>query len=148
MAPTKGHKFNVGRENEGGRPKKFDTKFIEGEAEALLEWLSKGKFVWFEKFCLERGYNPDLMAEWARENEKFAETYAMARARQKILLIEGGLLKKLNYNMVQLLLGHSYGIFAKVETKMSGDAVNPLQMLLESIDGQSKQLVKETASDE
>jgi hypothetical protein len=147
VAPAKGHKFNENRrdlgKSEGGRAVKYDTKFIEREAEALLDWLSKGKFVWFEKFCLERNYNPDLMAEWAKKNEKFAEAYAMARARQRILLIEAGLMKKFNYNMTQLLLGHHYGIFPKIENKMTGDAVNPLAFILQSIDGTTKELIND-----
>lgn len=140
MPAPKGHPPYEGCET-GGRPKKYTTEFIESEAEALLAWLEKGKFIWFERFALERGYDPNLLSLWADENEKFSGAYEMAKARQKILLIEGGLIKKFNFNMAQLLLGHHYGIFPKQETKLSGSAENPLEFILKNVDGSSKELV-------
>ena len=140
MPAPKGHEPYDGCEN-GGRPKRFTTEFIENEADVLLDWLEKGKFLWFERFALERKYNPRLFSEWAKENEKFRDAYEMALARQRILLIEGGLNKKFNFNMAQLLLGHHYGIFPKQETKVSGDSMNPLAFILKDIDGTTKELV-------
>ena len=49
---------------EGKAEKKYTTEFIESEADALLAWLVKGKFIWFERFALERGYDPNLLSLW------------------------------------------------------------------------------------
>jgi len=146
MPAPQGHEPYPGSET-GGRPIKYTKEFIEKEADELLGWLEKGKFVWFEKFAIERGYDPDYLSKWADENEKFFGAYKMAKAKQKILLIEGGLLKKFNFNMAQLLLGHHYGIFPKQETKVSGDALNPLACVLNLIDGQTKDLINDESAE-
>lgn len=140
MPAPKGHPpYNAN--GEGGREKVYDKKFIESLADELLDWLKQGRFCWFERFALHKGLNPDLMSQFANENERFAGAYAQAKAHQRILLIEGGLMKKFNYNMAQLLLGHHYGMFERKETHLKGDAGNPLSFILNVIDGQTKGLV-------
>ena len=142
MPAPKGHPAYPGCET-GGRPKKYTTEFIEKEADALEEWMKRKDALWYKDYDFERGYDADYLAMWARENEKFSGTYARSQQRQKSLLIKGGLLKKFNYNMCQLLLGHSYGIIPKQEQKLSGDAVNPLAFILQTIDGNSKDLIND-----
>lgn len=146
MPAPQGHPPYEGCET-GGRPLKYTPQFVEKEADELLAWLKKGKFIWFEKFALERGYNPELLSIWAKDNEKFSQAYNMAKAQQKVMLIEGTLVKKLNYNMAQLLLGHHYGIFQKQETKVSGDVANPLAFIMDKIAGNSKDLVNEDSEE-
>jgi hypothetical protein len=138
MPAPKGHEPYPGCET-GGRPTKYTVEFIEAEADQLEEWMKRKDSVWFEDFAFERGYHTNRLKEFASENEKFSWTYQRCQDRQKSLLIKGGLLKKFNYNMCQLLLGHSYGIVAKQETKVSGDSA--LTLLLQEIDGRSKDLI-------
>ncbi len=140
MPAPKGHEPYPGCEK-GGRPKTYDQEFIENLADELLKWLEQGKFCWFERFALQKGINPDLLSKFASENEKFAGAYGQAKAHQRILLIEGGLMKKFNYNMAHLLLGHHYGIFEKKETHLTGDAANPLAFLMQQVDGKSRDLI-------
>jgi len=142
MPAPKGHEPYPGCEK-GGRPKVYDRKFIENLADELLEWLKQGKFCWFERFALQKDINPDLLSKFASENKKFSGAYEQAKAHQRIVLIEGGLMKKFNYNMTQLLLGHHYGVFEKKETHLTGDVNNPLAFVLNGIDGQTKDLVNE-----
>ncbi len=146
MGAPKGHAPYPGCET-GGRPKKYTPEFIESEADALIEWLKKGDFIWFERFALQRGYDANLLSLWASENKKFSGAYELAKTHQKILLIEKGLKKQYCYNMVQLLLGHHYQIFSKQETKLSGDAQNPLQFILSNIDGSTKDLVNDVEAE-
>ena len=125
----------------GGRPKKYTQEFIENEADALEEWMKTKDNLFYENFAFERGYSYKRLTEWAKENEKFSDTYERSRTRQKGLLLIGGLMKKFNYNMCALILGRSYGMTAKTKQKISGDAVNPLAFILQSIDGNTKDLI-------
>ena len=147
MPAPKGHEpYN--RQGEGGRPKKYTPEFIEKEAEAFEEWMKRPNSIWYEDFASERGYDPNLLSLWASENERFSGVYTRAQFWQKSLLIRGGLLNKFNSSITKLVLANTIGWTDRVESKVSGDAVNPLTLLLESIDGKTKDLVKETASDE
>lgn len=143
MAPPKGHSYNYRRENEGGRPIKYTKEFIETEADAFLVWMQKKESLWFEDFCLQRGYSPNRLSEWSKSNEKFAEVFEVARFWQKSLLIRGGLLSKFNSSIVKLVLANTVGWTDKVESKVSGDAVNPLAFILQSIDGTTKELIND-----
>lgn len=114
MAPPKGHP-NYDIEHKAGRTKKYTKEFIEKLADDLEKWIKNGKFLWFERFAIQHDLNPDLMSEFAEINDRFCGVYQQAKAYQRIILFEGGLLKKFQYNMVQLILGNQYGIFDKKE---------------------------------
>ena len=122
----------------GGAPRKFTHEFIEKEADAFEEWMARKDTIWYEDFAFERGYDSDYLREWAQINEKFRGTYKRSQARQKSLLIRGGLVKKFQYNMCALLLGHSYGIVAKQETKHTGDSVHSM---LDEINGKTRDII-------
>jgi len=142
MPAPKGHEPYPGCET-GGRPKIYTTEFIEKLADDLEEWIKNGKFLWFERFAIQHNLCPDYMKDFANENEKFFRAYRKAKAYQRVILYEGSLLKKFQYNAVQLILGHEYGIFAKTEQKLSGDAVDPLAFVVNINDGNTKDLLKE-----
>lgn len=141
MPAPEGHLPYPGCET-GGRPIKYTTEFIEAEADALEEWMKRKDSVWYEDFCFERKYSPQRLPEFAEKSEKFSETYERSKYWQKSLLIRGGLLKKFQFNMCALLLGHSYGIVAKQDNKISGDTVNPLAFILNEINGKTKNLLE------
>lgn len=140
MPAPKGHPPYPGCEK-GGRPVKYTPEFIEKEADAFLEWMKLETSLWYEDFALERGYDPDQLSIWAKENEKFSGVYRRSKAWQKSLLIRGGLLSKFNSNIVKLVLANTVGWTDKQQ--LSGDSANPLQFLLEKVDGESKDLVNE-----
>lgn len=136
----KGHPPYPGCET-GGRPTKYTDEFIEKEAEAIDEWMNRKDSIWFEDFAFERGYCPDYISEWAAKNEKFNRAYKRLVYWQKSTLIKRGLCKKYQYNLVQLLLGHQFGIFPKAESKISGDSQHPLDFMLTHVNGNSKDLI-------
>lgn len=146
MSAPKGHEPYPGCET-GGRPVKYTKKFIEAEADAFLEWSSRKDSFWFEDFAIQRGYDPDLLSMWANGNEKFSGAYKRAKARQKSLLIKGGLFNKLNANIVKFVLNNVFGWSERQETKVSGDASNPLAFILTAIDGGTKELKDDDGSD-
>jgi hypothetical protein len=59
------------------------------------------------------------------------------------LLIRGGLLNKFNPSITKLVLANTAGWTDKQESKVSGDAVNPLAFILQSVDGTTKELVND-----
>ena len=142
MGAPAGHPpYNVN--GEGGAPKKYTDEFIEKEADAIEEWMKRKDSIWFEEFAFERGFDHRLISEWATKNKRFGEAYERLKRWQKISLIKRGLCKKYQYNLVQLLLGHEYGIFPKAESKISGDAANPLDVMLHHVSGSTKDLIQD-----
>ena len=140
MPAPKGHEPYAGCET-GGRPTKYTKEFIEAEADAFDEWMKKKDSIWYKDFAYERGYDIGLIYDWARTNEKFSQAYKRSQLRQESLLVRGGLLKKFNYNMCALVLGHKYGMVAKQENKISGDAKDPLSVIMTVVNDDSRDLI-------
>jgi hypothetical protein len=92
-----------------GRPLKWTKEAIEAEADLLLEWSKKPSSLYFEEFCVERGYPGRYLTEFATENEKFGTTLEHIHTWQKCKLVRGSLLKKLDSGISKLLLS-GYGI--------------------------------------
>lgn len=140
MPAPRGHPPYPGCET-GGRPKKYTDKFIEKEAVEFEKWMKQPDNIYFKRFAIDRGYHPQRFSEFAEKNEKFSEVYAMAKAWQETRLAEGGLTSEFNSGFCKFVMGNVCGWVDKQETKLSGDAVNPLAFLLKSVDGASKDLV-------
>lgn len=139
MVAPKGHEPYLGCET-GGRPTKYTKEFIEGEADALEEWMRKPESIYFKRFAFDRGYSQQRLSEFAEMNQKFSETLTRAREWQEIRFVEGGLTEEFNGSFCKFVMGNACGWSDKMENKISGDAANPLQFLLEKIDGKSKEL--------
>jgi hypothetical protein len=136
MPAPKGHPpYNVN--DEGGRPIKYTDKFIEDMADKLTAWLQKDKGnIWFERFAYENDFDPNLFQIWAKNNKRFSGAFRQAKTRQKCLLVEGGLVKKFNWNMCQLLLGWEYGIHLKEKDtdNISLESLEKLGKVFDKID--------------
>lgn len=140
MPAPKGHEpYNT--QDEGGRPKKYTDQFIEKEADAFEEWMTYPTSIYFKRFAINRGYHPNRLTEWAKENERFACVYQKAQAWQEVRLAEGGLTSEFNAGFCKFVMGNVCNWVEKQETKVSGDAANPLSFILSNIDGTSKDLV-------
>jgi hypothetical protein len=144
MPAPKGHEPYPGSET-GGRPRRYSIEDIECFADEFKHWLTDPSHIWFKDFCLDRDINPDLMAEWAEENEKFRGVYRLARHKQESRLVNGGLQSTYNSSIVKLVLANAHGWTEKQQ--LSGDVGNPLMFLFKKLDGESKELVK-NGSDE
>lgn len=131
-------------QGEGGRPRKYSIEQIDAFADELLVWMKTPTNVWFKDFCLDRDIDPDLMSEWSVESERFGGAYKLAKARQESRLINGGLMNIYNGAIVKFVLGNAHGWVDKQETKLSGDAVNPLACVLNIIDGSTKDLIHDS----
>lgn len=142
MPAPNGHEpYNTN--GEGGRPQKYTQEFIEAEADALEKWMQNSDSIYFKRFAFDRGYSQQRLSEFAEVNQRFSETLARAREWQEIRLAEGGLTSEFNSSFCKFVMGNACGWTDKQETKLSGDAVNPLAFLLQKTDGESKDLVNE-----
>lgn len=142
MPAPKGHEpYN--KNGEGGRPLKYDDAFIENEAIEFEKWIEKPNSPWFEDFANQRGYSPDYLSEWAKENERFFGAYKRAQALQKSILIKGGLSNKFNPSFTKFVMSNTCGWSDRTESKISGNAQSPLAFILQSVDGTSKELVND-----
>ena len=127
----------------GGRPTKYTPEFIEAEAQAFEKWMDLEDSIYFKRFAISRGYNPNRLNEWAKENEKFSVVYEKAQAWQETKLVEGGLRNEFNAGFTKFVMGNVCGWTDRTETKVSGDAANPLAFLLQKVDGGSRDLINE-----
>jgi hypothetical protein len=125
----------------GGRPRKYSNEDIERFANEFLIWIKNDSNFWVKDFCLEKGIDPRLMSEWAKENEKFSEAYSLAKGYQESRIFKGSMQKTFDSGMSKFALVNNHGWIDKTETKVSGDAVNPLAFILQSVDGSSKDLI-------
>jgi hypothetical protein len=140
-APLGHEHYNT--EGQGGRPRRYSVAEIDAFADELTAWMKIPTNVWFKDFCLDRDIDPDLMAEWSKESERFGGAYKLAKARQESRLVNGGLLETYNGSIVKFVLANVHGWTEKSEQKVSGDAINPLAFLIQKADGKSKDLVNE-----
>ncbi|WP_068469954.1 terminase small subunit [Candidatus Protochlamydia phocaeensis] len=140
MPAPKNHPPYPGCET-GGRPRRYSKEDIERFADELIIWMKKESNFWLKDFCLERDIDPDFMAEWAKENKKFNGAYKLAKGIQESRIFKGAMMETFNTGMSKFALMNCHGWADKQESKISGDASNPLAFVLNSIDGQSKDLV-------
>ena len=142
MAAPKGHEPYPGCET-GGRPKTYTQEFIDAEADALEKWMQQPDSIYFKRFAFSRGYSQQRLSEFAEISIKFAETWDRVREWQEIRLAEGGLTSEFNASFCKFVMGNACGWADRTETKLSGDAVNPLAFVLKEIDGTTKELVND-----
>ena len=140
MPAPKGHEpYN--KNDEGGRPVKYTPEFIEAEAEAFEAWMNQPGSIYFKRFAVDRGYHSNRLVEFAEQNERFSVVYAKAKAWQECRLVEGGLTQEFNGTFCKFVMANVCGWTDKTETKLSGDAANPLAFVLQQVDGSSKDLI-------
>lgn len=125
----------------GGRPRKYTAEQIDKFADELLIWIKNEGNFWLKDFCLEKEIDPRLMTEWADKSQKFSEAYALAKAYQESRIFKGSMLDTFNSTMSKFALINNHGWADKTETKISGDAINPLACILQEVDGTTKRLV-------
>lgn len=140
MPAPKGHPpYN--KKGEGGPPKKYTLEFIDNEADEFEKWMKKPDSLYYKEFAYERGYHYARFSEFCEVSEKFADAYLKARMWQENKFLRGGLLNQFNAGFCKFVMANTCGWTEKSETKLSGDAVNPLAFVLKTIDGDSKELI-------
>lgn len=136
------------KNGEGGLPKTHTKEFIEKEAEAFDQWMKIPGSIYFKRFALDRGYSPQRLSEFAAQNERFAEVYKKAKEWQEIRLAEGGLTSEFNGSFCKFVMANICGWAERQETKVSGDALNPLAFLMKESNQSTKELVNDSESED
>lgn len=108
MPAPKHHTPYAGCEN-GGRPLRYTKQFIKHETKAFEEWMNRPDSLWYKDFALERGYNPDLLSLWAKENEKFSGAYERSQHWQQSKLINEGLYGTYNAPFTKFVMANTCG---------------------------------------
>jgi len=140
MGAPKGH-LPYNKNGEGGVQKKYTAEFIEKEAVALEAWMKLPSSIYFKRFAFDRGYSYKRLGEFAKSNQRFADTFMRVKEWQEIRLAEGGLKEEFNGGFCKFVMHNACGWSDKQETKLTGDAQNPLAFVLAENDGSSKDLV-------
>lgn len=83
-----------------GRHKTFTEEKINQLADDFLAW-TKGKFktktlFWFKDWAIESGFCYQRISEFAKENEKFADTLKIVKEMQESILFHAGTNKNTN----------------------------------------------------
>jgi hypothetical protein len=140
MVAPKGHKPYAGSET-GGRPPKFTDSDIDKFADELMIWIKNEENYWLKDFCLEKGMHSNYMAEWAKSNQKFGCAYNTCKEIQESRMFKGAMVEKFNAGMAKFALMNNHAWADKQESKISGDATNPLSFIYSAIDGKTKDLI-------
>jgi len=119
--------------NNMGRPKKYTPEFIANEAIYFEEWVYQqmGKnLLWINEFAALRGYYPEKMSAFAKENADFDKVLKWAKKVQEIKIVKGGASGKLQQTFCMFLLkckhGYNDGNYLK-RVQLSGDKDNPIK---------------------
>lgn len=133
----------MARKLKGGT--KYNQKIFDKDIDALAEefdaWMDLPDSLWFKSFWLSKNIDYDYAVDLSERNENLAFVFKKARAWQTGRLLEKGLQKELSEGLVKLVLYNTAGWSDKKQ--ISGDAQNPLAMIINDIDGDSKNLIGE-----
>lgn len=100
----------------GGRPTKYDPKFIEEVDKYLLETGKENMHLpKIESFALKLDVNEDTLVEWGKKYPEFSASLDKIRKRQKEQLIDDGIYggKEVNATIVKLLLMNNHNMKEK-----------------------------------
>lgn len=118
-------------------PTKYTKDRIKKMKEYLDIWSNSGDVIpTVEAFSTFIDISVSTIYEWDKHEDKpeISETLEKIRKDQKTILINKGLLSEFNSNITKLLL-HNHGLSDKSENKLTGDAENPVKIIIEVVDG-------------
>jgi len=121
--------------------KKYGDKELDQLAKEFDEYLDQPDSLWFKTFWISKNIDYDQAVEFSERHPPLMEVFKKARHWQTSRLLERGLKKELSEGLVKLVLYNTAGWSDR--RQLSGDAQNPLAMLITDIDGTSKNLVSD-----
>ncbi len=105
--------------------------------------MKREESIWYEDFALERGYDPDQLVIWSKENERFSGVYKFSKSWQRSRLVNGGLLNKFNSNITKLVLANTSGWKDMQTQQINATTTNTTTSWVHDISGVTKDLVQE-----
>lgn len=122
-----------------GRPREWTEDRIEIERKALEKWIANPKNYFFTAFMAERDLHGEQIERFCQYSSNFRDTYARALKIQEARLVELAVSRKGDGNFIKFVLQNKAGWREKQE--ISGDAANPLAVIMDRIAESSKDLL-------
>lgn len=129
-----GNKFALG--NKGGRPRKWTEKEISAEYFALIEWMEDPNSYFMTSFLIQRYLKAEHLRRLSQYSEEFRETLERARLVQECRLVDLAVFHKGDPGFIKFILQNKSGWKGKAE--ISGNAANPLAVIMERIAASAK----------
>lgn len=134
-----GNQRSVG--NRGGRPIEWTDSEIAKETEALHKWIADPKNYFFTSFLNERNLDPKQVQRFCEYDPEFCQAFERAKQIQEQRLVEGALNRKFDPGFTKFVLQNKSGW--KEKSEVSGDANNPLAVIMAKIADNAKDPLEE-----
>lgn len=108
----------------GGRPSKYDPRFIEVAREYLEEANGQNmKLPSIEGLAIKIGVDDETIGLWAKAHEEFSATIKELKHKQKEQLMEDGMYggKEVNSAMAIFLLKANHGMADRIDVTSGGE---------------------------
>lgn len=128
MHPTKSLSLREADEvmNSIRQPISWSDDRVRQEAVALINYMRTGGR-WFKSFAIERGYAPCHLTMLAERVTDMAEALEYARDAQEATLLAEGLDKRVDSNLVKLILSNRHGWQERQQVEHVG--LPPMQVI-------------------
>jgi len=131
----KGNKYAAGCET-SGRPREWTEGFIEQKRKALAKWIENPKSYFFTSYLNQEDLHHEQIERFCNYSPEFRATYKRALAIQEQRLVDLAVFKKGDGNFIKFVLANKAGW--KERQELSGDAANPLSVILDRIADSAK----------
>lgn len=129
-------KIKKASKNPNGRPREWTEELIEIERQHLIKWMENKNNYYLTSFRNERDLHREQIDRFCNYSIKFRDTYARAMEIQEQRLVDLAVTRKGDGNFIKFVLQNKAGWKEKQE--MSGDAANPLAVIMERIAASAK----------
>jgi hypothetical protein len=120
----------------GGRPIEWTEERIEVKTKALEKWIANPENYFFTKYLVEQDLDAKQVERLCQKSARFCQTVEKAKKVQELRLVEMAVSKKGDGNFIKFVLQNKAGWRDK--TEISGDAANPLSIIMDRIAISSK----------
>jgi hypothetical protein len=123
------------------RNQKWTQEVCDEYAKDLDDWIETTQDMLLEKWLIKHKLHYEHFRIFCERSESFLETYTRARMTIDARLIESALTRKIEINALKFyLVNRSHNWREKPDIQITSN--EPLSKLLESIDGQSKNIIE------
>ena len=122
--------------NKIGRPIEWTPDRIAEETKALIKWSANPENYYLTRFLAERKLDTAHLDRFAKYDESFCLALKHAKQLQECKLVELAISKKGDGGFIKFVLQNKAGW--KDKTEISGDAANPLAVIMDRIAINSK----------